>query len=192
VASPTSDYWIADAAFFWAYSKPLPEYLLAIFITYGPALSLLAIGWPAVKAHLAKFPDQAMLLLIVLMLAWIGGSDTERFLMWGFPVVLVLIGKAAEQVTWAHAKGAAALLLAAQAISGRWLLPIPSDFVEDPARVWPILTPFTASSYLQLYAQMPDRLMGAVALAEYLALTTVLALWFVRKGSRSGRAHVPP
>jgi hypothetical protein len=178
IATPTSDYWIADAAFYWAYTKPLPTYLLALFITYGPALSLLAVGWPAVKAHLAQFPGQAMMLALVLILAWIGGSDTERFLMWGAPVVLVLIGKAAESVNWAAVPGAAALLFVTLMVSGRWLLTIPQDFVESPARAWPILTPWSAQSYLQLYSQTPDRLMSAVALAEYAALSMVLVVWF--------------
>ena len=187
VATPTSDYWVADAAFYWAYTKPLPSYLLAIFITYGPALSLLIVGWPAVKAHLDKFPEQAMLLAFVLVLAWVGGSDTERFLMWGAPVVLVLVGKAAEQVKWREAKGAAILLLVGVAVSSRWLLPIPPDFVETPPRAWPLLTPWSAQSYLQLYSQNADRLMGAVALAEYVALSMVIAVWFRWRSALSQR-----
>jgi hypothetical protein len=163
----------------------MPTYLLAIFITYGPALALLAVGWPAVKAQLVKFPDHAMMLALVLVLAWLGGSDTERFLVWGAPIVLVLIGKAAEQVNWSRAKGAAVVLLAGQILNGRWLLPIPPDFVEAPARVWPVLTPLSATSYLQLYSQTPDRLMAAVALAEYLALSAVLAVWLTRRVRRT-------
>jgi len=178
IATPDSDYWVADAAFYWAYTKPLPAYLLAVFITYGPALALLVAGWSAVSKHLARFPGHAMLLAIVLVLAWVGGSDTERFLMWGAPIVLVLIGKAAESVNWAQARGAAALLLVAQIISGRWFLMIPPHFVETPARAWPVLTPWSAQSYLQLYSQTPDRLMSAVALAQYLVVSAVLAAWF--------------
>jgi hypothetical protein len=177
VATPTSDYWIADAAFYWAYAKPLPTYLLAVFITYGPALALLAVGWTAVKAHLLRFPAHATLLVMILVLAWIGGSDTERFLMWGAPVVLVLIGKAAESIDWSRARGPAAILFVTQIVSGRWLLTIPANFVEAPARAWPILTPWSAQSYLQLYSQTPDRLMSAVALVEYLALSALLIIW---------------
>ncbi len=191
VATPTSDYWLADAAFYWAYNKPLPTYLLAIFITYGPALSLLAVGWPAVKAHLLKFPDHAVMLALVLVLAWIGGSDTERFLIWGAPIVLVLIGKAAEQVKWSRAKGAAVVLLAGHILNGRWLLPIPPDFVEAPARVWPVLTPLSATSYLLLYSQTPDRVMGAVALAEYLALSAAIAAWLIWRSRPDSRRLAP-
>ena len=191
VATPTSDYWLADAAFYWAYNKPLPTYLLAIFITYGPALALLAVGWPAVKAHLLKFPDHAVMLALVLVLAWIGGSDTERFLIWGAPIVLVLIGKAAEQVEWSRAKGAAVVLLTGHILNGRWLLPIPPDFVEAPARVWPVLTPLSATSYLLLYSQTPDRVMGAVALAEYLALSAAIAAWLIWRSRPDSRRLAP-
>jgi hypothetical protein len=183
LATPTSDYWLADAALYWAYTKTLPMYLLAIFIAYGPALSLLVVGWPAVKSHLAAYPEHAAMLVMVLVLAWIGGSDTERFLMWGSPIVLLLIGKGASWVNWSRAKGAAVALAVAQLVSGRWLLPIPPDFVEVPARVWPILTTWSATSYLQLYSQSPDRLMGAVALVEYLALSAAL-FWSVRRNRR--------
>lgn len=185
IATPTSEYWIADAAFYWAYTKSLPMYLLAIFITFGPALSLLLVGWPAVKEHLWKCPDHAMMLVCVLVLAWIGGSDTERFLMWGAPIVLVLIGKAAERIDWQHARSAAALLVIGQIVSGRWLLPIPPNFVETPARAWPILTPWSAESYLQLYSQTPDRLMGTVTLIEYLLLSGVLVAWLAWPRRRS-------
>src|SRR4029453_16577894 len=68
-------------------------------------------------AHLAGFPGQAMMLALVLGLAGVGGSDTDRFLMWGAPIVLVLIGKAAESVNWASVTGAAVLLLIAQLLS---------------------------------------------------------------------------
>jgi hypothetical protein len=189
IATPTSDYWIADAAFYWAYTKPLPEYLLAIFITYGPALSLLVVGWSAVKAHLTRFPEHAMMLALVLVLAWIGGSDTERFLMWGSPIMLLLIGKAAESVNWASAKPAAAVLVVAQIVNGRWLLTIPPNFVESPARVWPVLTVWSAQSYLQLYSQSPDRLMGAVALLEYLLLCAALVAGFTSFRDRQPAAR---
>jgi hypothetical protein len=192
VATPTSEYWIADAAFYWAFAKPLPVYLLAIFITFGPALSLLPIGWAAVNAHLTRFPDHAMMLVLVLVLAWIGGSDTERFLMWGSPIVLVLIGKAAELIDWTRARAAAALLFVGQIVSGRWLLPIPADFVETPARAWPILTPWSAQSYVQLYSQTPDRLMGAVALIEYVLLSAILIAWFTWSGNTHPTSPTSP
>ncbi|MGH9383216.1 MAG: hypothetical protein ACRD2N_02840 [Vicinamibacterales bacterium] len=186
IATPSSDYWFADAAFYWAYSKPLPTYLLAIFIAFGPAVSLLAVGWGAVKTHLSQFPDHAVMLVSAVILAGIGGSDTERFLMWSSPIVLVLIGKAAETVDWSGAKAAAALLFTGQIVSGRWLLTIPPDFVEAPPRAWPILTPWSAESYLQLFSQTPDRLMSAVALAQYVAVSFVLVVAFAwQRRSRS-------
>ena len=143
------------------------------------------------KAHLLKFPDHAVMLALVLVLAWIGGSDTERFLIWGAPIVLVLIGKAAEQVEWSRAKGAAVVLLTGHILNGRWLLPIPPDFVEAPARVWPVLTPLSATSYLLLYAQTPDRVMGAVALAQYLALSAAIAAWLIWRSRPDSRRLAP-
>jgi hypothetical protein len=176
LATPTTDYWMADAAFYWAYTKPLPAYVLAWFITYGPALALLALRWPEVKRSLAARPEHAALLAIVAMLAWLGGSDTERFLLWGSPVVLVLIGQAAGSIEWGRARWPLAVLVTAQIINGRWLLPTP-DYGAAAPRAWPVLTPWTAQGVELILSQTSDRVVSAITLIQYLALSAILIGW---------------
>jgi hypothetical protein len=178
VVTPTTDYWMLDSALYWAYEKPLPRYVLALFITFGPALVLLALQPRAVRAYFKTNPEQGAILLLVLALAWIGGTDTERFLLWGSPIVLALLGKAAEHMKWREARGPAVLLLVGQAINGRWFVTTPDHVLNEVPRHWPLLTPITAERSALLFSETPDRMMSAVALLQYLTLTIVLFAWF--------------
>jgi hypothetical protein len=180
LVTPATDYWMADAALYWAYEKALPSFVLALFIAFGPALVLLAVRPAPVMRYLREFPEYAALLIIVLALAWIGGSDTERFLLWASPVVLVLLGRAAAEIDWRRFKGPAALLLVTAATNGRWFLATP-DYVEHAPRPWPVLTPWTAQSSAFLYSQHADRVYSTVVLGEYLVLLCVLFALFRRQ-----------
>ena len=176
---PATDYWMADAALYWAYEKALPSFVLALFIAFGPALVLLAIRPAPVTRFLRDFPEYAALLIIVLALAWVGGSDTERFLLWASPIVLVLFGRAAADLEWKRFRWAAALLLLTVAINGRWFIATP-DYVENAPRPWPALTPWTAQSSAFLYSQHADRVYNTIVLGEYLVLAGVLFALFRR------------
>jgi hypothetical protein len=198
VVTPTTDYWMLDSALYWAYEKPLPRYLLAWFITFGPALVLLALGLRVVRDFLASHPELAAMLVFVVILAWIGGTDTERFLLWGSPIVLVLIGKAAETIDWRSVRAPAVLLLAGQAINGRWFVTTPDHVLNEVPRHWPLLTPLFAERSALLFSETPDRMMSAVALAQYTVLMGVLFVWFRWRDTslrpvhqRTGGADVP-
>lgn len=177
VSTPDTHYPLADAAFYWAVNKPARSYLLAWFIAFGPALALVAANWKAATAFLAEFPEYGVMLFLVAVLAWIGGSDTERFLLWGSPIVLVMIGKAADQIDWRRAKVLLTAFAIGMAVNGRWFLLIP-DYWPGAPRAWPILTPWTAANYELVFSHTPDQLMAAVAVAEYVALSAVLFGWF--------------
>lgn len=180
LVTPATDYWMADAALYWAYEKALPSFVLAVFIAFGPALVLPAVRPAPVMRYLREFPEYAALLIIVLALSWVGGSDTERFLLWASPIVLVLVGRAAAEIDWGRVTWPAALLLITVAINGRWFLATP-DFVENAPRPWPVLTPWTAQSSAFLYSQHPDRVYTTVMLGEYFALVCVLFMLFRRR-----------
>ncbi len=177
LVTPATDYWVADAALYWAYQKPLPNFVLALFIAFGPALVLLLVRADCVKRHLADYPEQAALLVMVGVLAWIGGSDTERFLLWASPIVLVLVGQAATEIDWTRFRVPAAILFVTQVINGRWFLTIP-DYWEQAPRPLPLLTPFTAQSSAFLFSQHPDRVFTTIVLAEYTVIACVLFACF--------------
>ena len=120
------------------------------------------------------------------LLAWIGGSDTERFLYWATPIVFVLIGRAFEgHVEVFRAPALLALLAVSQAISQRifWTTP---DFGPGPHLI-PVLTSLSGEvAYKDLVSFHGERWIKAVSLAEYLALAMVLLLW-LRHRARASR-----
>lgn len=176
VAAPTSDYWVLDSAIVWLYSKSVPTYVLAWFIAFGPMLVIAVIGWPAVRRLFAGHPEFAMLAAAIVVMAIIGGTDTERFLMWGAPIVLVVIGVAAASLDWRRATAPLALLIGAQIVNGRWFLTTPSVNVEG-ARPWPLLTPLHANRFEDLVSANPDHIAAFAACAEYMVIAAVLLLW---------------
>jgi hypothetical protein len=111
--------------------KPPTAYLLAWFTAYGPVLALLVFDGRRVIADLKAQPHQMIFLGLCAVLAFMGGSDTERFVFWAMPVVYLLLGRAFERHL-PELKGAAiaAGLVMAQAISARIFWPIPDPGLE--------------------------------------------------------------
>lgn len=190
IATPATDYWIADSAIFWLYSKPVPVYVLSWFIAFGPMLVLPFVRWQPVKKVLTAHPEFGMLLFGVTVLALIGGTDTERFMMWGAAVVLLVVGVAAADIDWSRAKGPLAVLVVGQIINGRWFLTTPIRTVDGP-RAWPILTPFNANRLEDLLSLTPDHLASFMAFAQYCALALLLIVW-LRRTAREGEPDGSP
>jgi len=114
-------------------------------------------------------------------MAWVGGSDTERFLLWSAPVVLLLVGIAAADVDWQAGKGPLVLLGLGQMLSGRWFFTTPTTSIESLGHSWPILTPLHARQVEDLLSLTPDRVAGSAALIQYSVLTITLLLWLRRR-----------
>jgi hypothetical protein len=110
--------------------KPISAYLLAWFTAFGPVLALLIFDGRRVRRDLL---DRQYLLGfsgLCAVLAFFGGSDTERFLFWAMPVVYLLIARAYErQLAVVNATIVGGALLIAQAVSARifWTIPDPAS-----------------------------------------------------------------
>jgi hypothetical protein len=176
LSTPTSDYWIADSSVFWFYSKPFPEYVLAWFVAFGPMIVLPFVRPKPVLRFFADTPEYAVMLFAFAVLSWIGGTDTERFLLWGTPIVLAAVGVAAADIEWRSARVPLALLAIGHVLNGRWFLVTPIMTVDAP-REWPILTTINAHRFEDLVSLTPDRPVSAAMLAEYLVLALIVGLW---------------
>lgn len=109
--------------------KPITAYVLAWFTAYGPVLALLIFDARQVGRDLLDRQHLLGFLGLCAVLAFFGGSDTERFLFWAMPVIYLLIGRACERhlaVVGSAAVGAALLIV--QALSARifWTIPDPA------------------------------------------------------------------
>jgi fluoride ion exporter CrcB/FEX len=179
--------------------KPPSAYLLAWFTTYGPVLAILAFDWKQVAADLRERQHLLSFLGLCTVLAFFGGSDTERFVFWAMPVVYLLIGRSFERHRSVF-RGAVlgAGLVITQALSERIFWPIP-DPQADPApletsvglvdRLYGVADRVLVIDHFHwnLWSSFGSRPFRLVRLALYIAVTAlfVWAMW--RRSRRQAR-----
>ena len=116
--------------------KGIDTWLLAWFFTFGPAaVALMAAAAGDLRRFLRRRPELAVWIAGCGVLAFAGGTDTERILGWAAPVVYVLAGLAVERHRAALRRLPAVivLLVSAQLLSSRLLWPVPVGDDEGPA-----------------------------------------------------------
>lgn len=178
--------------------KPLFTWVLAWFFTFGPAsLALIALNGPQGRELLRSRPYLAVFLAGCGVLAFLGGTDTERILGWAAPVVYVLVGRAIERTRTILA-GAPALVCAlglAQIVSERilWTIPIGADNtgkLSDLDVSWASASEvfdrlFVVSShYGNLWSFWGSRILHGCILAFDVSLVIVVAIVVRRRASR--------
>jgi len=185
IASQSNDYSFTKAALDWAYDKPALTYLHAYFITYGPLLLLAVYSWRRVYDFLCQNQFMLVFLLGFMLLGWIGGSDTERFLYWAMPVVYLLIGIAIQENKSLLNNPWLILVLAAATVCSQrlfWTVPdYPNAFVT-PLPILSILS--NKFQYLDLWSWFAQRSIQVISLAEYLALSAILLVWLRLRAGR--------
>lgn len=139
VAVDSTERSFAGAVLQYLRKSPL-SYALAWFTAFGPVLAIPLFDWRGARRDLIEHEWLAALLALCAGMAFIGGSDTERFVFWSLPVVYVLIGRTVERHrgVFAHARLAAALVVL-QTISARvfWGIPDPAlDSVALAGQSW--------------------------------------------------------
>lgn len=181
----TSTVWFIKSAVRWAYNKPLLTYVHAWFIAFGPILIIIVYHWREALAFLGKHQFQLILLIAIALLAYIGGSDTERFLFWSLPVIYVLIGKALENNTSLLKSSPLLIVIGlSQCISQRlfWTLP---DFPNTFPHSLPIFTSIGSKvPYLDLWSYHGNRLVQFISLSQYFLLGLVLLVWLNYRARR--------
>jgi hypothetical protein len=112
-------------------TKPIDSWFLAWFFTFGPgAIALMAAAAPAWWRVLRERRDMLVWGGGCCVLAFVGGSDTERILGWSVPVVYVLLGLSI--VRWRddlrRRPWLVAVLVMVQLVSARIFWPIPAGY----------------------------------------------------------------
>jgi len=93
IATNSENYHFYSAAFYWAHKNGPMAYILAWYNSIGILFPLLiynlthSVKWLKNNQFLATF------FAIGIILSWIGGGDTERFIYWIIPIALLLVGK---------------------------------------------------------------------------------------------------
>jgi len=124
------------------HNKPLFTLPLSFFLTFGPVIAVVAYDWRLVRDMIAKHAYLFVFMGCVFVTSYIGGHENERYLVWGAPVMYLLIALALERHARALLRNAAVFvaLVVAQVISAHILTPIP-----DPSLAvgdWKYLTTF--------------------------------------------------
>ncbi len=181
---PEQHYGFLSTALSWAWMKSPPHLAHGALLAFGPfILALLALGhahwWPRLKER----QDWLVWGMGVLVLGWLGGSDTERLLFWGAPFVLWGAGRAWE-AWWPSLRhsGSRAWLwlmtgLLAQGLSMRlwWTIP---DHPGSERLVLPLFSPLSSTGrYLDLWSQHARPEVQVLGLAEGLAMVLLLVGW---------------
>jgi hypothetical protein len=134
VANPPSDWWTQPMNML--REKPVFTWVLAWFYALGPsAIALMTAAFREVRAFLGRRPELGMHLAVCGVLAFFGGTDTERILAWSAPAAYVLVGQAiaARREVLARMPLLVAALGAVQLASSRLLWPIPVG-IDDARR----------------------------------------------------------
>lgn len=178
--------------------KPPSAYALAWFTAYGPVLALLVFDWRQVVADLRVRQHLLGFLGLCAVLAFFGGSDTERFVFWAMPVVYLLVGRAFERhlmVFRGVVVGAGFVL--AQAFSARVFWSIPDPRAETAAleggativnRLYAVADRVLVIDHFHwnLWSSFGSQPFRLVRLSLYVLVTAVL-VWALRRRSRAGQ-----
>jgi hypothetical protein len=169
--SKFSNYSYFDAAIHWFYSKSLPQFLLGIFLTYGPLISLLPFI-KEVKTFLIKNQSLSFLLISGFGLSYIGGSDTERILYFlTFPIILVLIGISVKNLIISNQKWYLILILILQTIAYRLFWKIPDVEYKNKIEVFAFFNLVgNKFPHHYLYSQHGNIIVNTILLIEYIFL----------------------
>ncbi|MFA6223182.1 MAG: hypothetical protein WC647_12785 [Desulfomonilaceae bacterium] len=179
IASQNNEYSYIRTAIMWAYNKPALTYLHAWFIAFGPIIVIPIYYWRGTIRFLAKNQFILVYLLQFAVLAWIGGTDTERILFWGVPIVYLLVGKSIEDnaVLAKLIPFGLTILIVGQLISERVLWTIP-DYPNEFSTPFPILTILSNNfQYLDLYSFHGSRAIHAISFIEYILLGVLIVWW---------------
>jgi hypothetical protein len=174
----------------WAYDKPILTYVHAVFIVFGPAIVLVIFNWRKSQSFLESNQPFLAFAAAAFVLAYIGGSDTERIMFMAVPVLYILIGKAIEDNRYILSSVPLLLTLClSQMVSERVFWTIP-DFPNPHRTPLPVLTPLSSNfQYLDLFSYFGKRTIEVVSIAEYLLLACVLILWLNNRSQHISAAQ---
>ena len=192
---PRGGYRFIDAIALHLANKPVESLALVWFIAFGPMLAVVAYDWRATVAFLLRRVDLALLPLACIVLSYIGGHDTERYLFWAMPVVYLLIAQSLERhLPVVSTPVIAGVLVAAQLVSQRvpWPVPDPGSAVtplSDAAgfadRLFAIANRvFVIDDFhWNLWSNFGSRPFHLVQLAFYLAVSAAIVVLMQRRSA---------
>lgn len=176
-------------------TKPIEALPLSWFIAFGPMIAIVAYDWRATREFLRERPDLATVLAACLVLGYIGGTDTERFVFWAMPVMYLLVARSIERHrALLVAPGLALVVIVGQLLSERVLWPVPdpgravTPLLEVdglPARIYAVVNRLFVIDdfHWNLWSTFGSRPFHLAQLAFYLVLSVVIITMMRRRAA---------
>jgi hypothetical protein len=182
-----------DNLFYLYHRKALFALPLSLYMTFGPIIAVVLYDWRAARDLLARHVYLVVFFGWCFLTSYIGGSDTERFVIWGAPVMYLLVAKALERHAGALLRSAWVFvaLVIAQALSSHifFAYPNPNTAVADwgllttvGEKIWGALNRLLVIDdfYWNLWSYFGSKPVHAVSLAIYLVFSLGLVLYLRR------------
>ncbi len=186
---PQGDYEFLETAIAWMYSKPLPDYILAWFIAFSPALVLPVYDWRHTLKYLFANQYLAVYVVAFAALGYVGGCATFRLLYWAVPAVLILVGVSLEHMADLLKRNrlfvilCSALVLVSQRVF--WITP---GHCGGEDRPWVFMTPLCGNPSNPLdVLGMGSLRVRILATASYVLVGTTLLVLLALGGRRPRR-----
>jgi len=169
---PASGWSVLKTTIDWFYEKSLPQFLLGIFIAYGPVLVLVPYYFKSYKTIFFDRQDLSVLFLIFLLFGLIGGTDTERILyMSSFPIIFIMIGISIKQLYASPQRLWLVVLLILQTLAYRFYWLTPDYLTERKGIPIPFFTLLgNKFEYLYLFSEFGHHILNTLLLIEYIVL----------------------
>ena len=178
--SKTNDYNGLYSILKWAYAKNIGNYLLSIFNAFGLVIVLFFVFYKNLLTYLKMYSTTSIALFLIMILAYVGGSDTERFLSWALPFFFILTYKIIKDNNLLKNKYVIFTLLTL-VLTYRIFWVIPAD-VENTNHVFPVLTYLSNDfNFADLLAFHGNKQYVNIQLIEYLVAAIILYFLISKK-----------
>jgi hypothetical protein len=179
VVSDRNVYSYVENVFTCFYSKTPPEYILGIFIAFGPLILLVPFYYKKWRSILKNKQELLALLFISLLFGFIGGTDTERIIfMSGFPVIFLLLGVSIDTIYYSRQRWWLYVLFVLQTIAFRLYWTLPDYTIKSghtPVPFFGLMS--NRVKYLYLYSHFSNYIVNTILLGEYFML--LVLTWYV-------------
>jgi hypothetical protein len=193
---PRVAYSFSEAVLYHLQHKPIFSLALSWFMTFGPVIAIVLYDWRDAVEFLRMHRHLAAYLVACAAFAYVGGHDTERYLIWAAPVVYVLVGRAlVRQRAVLRGAALAAALVIAQMVSERvlWGIPDPtravtafSDLSGAVAKTGSILNRLFVIDdfHWNLWSNFGSRPFHLLLLGLYAAFSALVIVWMRSRSVR--------
>lgn len=174
IINHTNDYSYFKTISLFFYKKSIPQFVLGIFLAYGPLITLLPFYYRHFKTLFIKRQELLFIFIITLFLSFIGGSDTERLLfMSSFPIFFILIGGSINNIFNSSQRWWLSILFVIQTITYRfyWFIPASNETEKVPIPFFTLIGNQFES--VNLHAYHGSYLLNSILFIEYLLLFAI-------------------